>query len=441
MNRIFGDYVYSDAPRAECFWDTLLTCKDVPELSESQTADVAIIGAGVTGLNAALHLAKGGANVVVLDTNFPGWGASARNGGFCCLGGARLEDAKFDKLYGKSARLEWRRFEVLAVEHVAGFLEETQTDVDRHSVGETLLLHRARDAAKLDDYARSVKENYGTLPEVLSKADLEKSGMSAGFHGGLTIPIGFALNPAKYTNALVNAAVSAGVRIFQNATVSKLQRSEGEWILVAGRCSVKAQDVVVATNGYSSENVPDWLQGRYMPAQSSIGVTRVLTKVELEAQNWIQHQMCYDSRNMLHYFRLMPDKRMLFGLRGGLQGNASGDTTAAQRLSKHFARMFPAWRNVPFENVWSGMVCLTRKGFPIVGPVTGQHGLWCAIGFHGNGVAMGSFLGATIASSILNDGRIKAPEFLDAAAKKFPLGRFRRAIMPPAYVALTLADL
>lgn len=441
MNRIFGDFIYGEGPRANCYWDTTCDIPTVPSLDRSLRVDVAIIGAGFTGLNAAKVLAEKGAAVAILDTHAPGWGASGRNGGFCCLGGGKAGDAFLDAKFGKDERLRWRSTEKAAVGYVADFLKEHKVDAGVHSNGETVLAHRARDARAFDDEMSSVKENYGVEPTAHSSKELRDQGLSAGFHGGMTIPIGFALNPRVYIGALVAHVLHVGASVFQDAQVQRLAREGSQWRLEAGNHHVLADDVIVATNGYSSEDIPDWLAGRYMPTQSSVGVTRPMTRSELEAQGWMSHQMCFDSRNLLHYFHLLPDNRMLFGMRGGLGGTPASDTRAQVRLIRDFKQMFPAWGAVELTNLWSGMVCIARGQMPFVGQVPKAPGLWAALGYHGNGVAMGSYAGHLIGHAVLIRKVDNIPLAMSSPLTKFPLGRWRRGLMPPVYGALAVGDL
>ncbi|MGR3661745.1 MAG: NAD(P)/FAD-dependent oxidoreductase, partial [Paracoccaceae bacterium] len=205
---------------------------------------------------------------------------------------------------------------------------------------------------------------------------------------------------------------------------------------------VRCGQVLIATNGYSSDDLPDWMAGRYIPTQSTVLVTRPMSVDELAAQGWTSDQMAYDTRNLLHYFRLMPDRRFLFGMRGGLISSPIAEQQSRQRTRRDFERMFPAWRHIPSANSWSGMVCLSRKQVPFAGPVSGRPGMFAGFAYHGNGVAMGSFTGrllAGLAGVKLSD--VSIPAVMKSPAGRFPLGRARRMLLPPVYAAMGLADL
>ena len=441
MKRIYPAFAYSDAPRQNCWWDETCTTPERPALKGDQRCDVAIIGAGFTGISAALYLAQQGVTVRVLDSHFVGWGASGRNGGFCCLGGGRLEDDALDHAFGIDARLEWRRTEVAAIRLVEDLIDTHGLEVDRHSNGETLLAHRPKDFAAIEEEAARTRENYGVDLQLIAPEDLESHGMNAGYHGAATIPIGFGLNPRKYITGLAMAAENVGAVIHDYSPVRGIERSGGQYQLRTQGGAITADKVIVATNGYSSEDLPDWFAARYMPTQSSIIVTRPMTQSELAAQGWTTAQAAYDTKHLLHYFRLMPDNRMLFGVRGGLMANAGSEARAIARARRDFDRMFPAWTDVETTNAWSGMVCIARKGMPFVGEVPDQPGMFAALCYHGNGVAMASYSGAVLADLV--SGTASARVHARAAQRplaRFELGRFRRAVMPFAYAGFALAD-
>ena len=124
MRRIYPPHAYGEAPRATCYWPTTVEAEPNPPARGTLTADVAIIGAGLTGLSAALHLAEDGADVIVLEANDVGWGASGRNGGFCCLGGSAASDKALTRQYGEDARREFRMAEREAVDLTTGLMDQ-----------------------------------------------------------------------------------------------------------------------------------------------------------------------------------------------------------------------------------------------------------------------------------------------------------------------------
>jgi glycine/D-amino acid oxidase-like deaminating enzyme len=441
MTRIFPDYAYGSGPRAGCWWDETIASPDWPELHDDVKADVVIVGAGFTGMSAALHLAEMGTQVVVLEAKSLGWGASGRNGGFCCLGGSRLDQQKLIQRFGKPAANEYAQVEKDAVNLVASLLERLGINADRHSHGETQLAHRPRDMETLRKKAEAAALEGGNAPELIEQKDLPAHGMNGPFYGALTTSVGFGLNPRKYLFGMAAAAVSAGMIAFQKSPVTKIIKQGSEFIVQTAKGRVRCSQVVIATNGYSSEDLPDWLAGRYMPSQSNVLVTRPMTERELQAQGWTSDQMAYDTRNLLHYFRLMPDRRFLFGMRGGLTSSATSEQAARRRTRQDFDRMFPAWQNVESPHSWSGMVCLARNLTPFVGPVPGNPGMFAGLAYHGNGVAMGSYCGRLLAGLASGSGQFgPVPKVMQTPLARFPFGRARRILMAPAYASFGLRD-
>ena len=143
MRRIYPDHAYGEAPRAACYWPTTVTNDEFPRARGELTCDIVIIGAGFTGLSAAVKLAEEGESVVVLEAESPGWGASGRNGGFCCLGGAKAGDTSLRRMFGEDGRREWRKAEVAAIDNARALIDTHGIACDPHSDGETLMAHTA----------------------------------------------------------------------------------------------------------------------------------------------------------------------------------------------------------------------------------------------------------------------------------------------------------
>lgn len=442
LGRIWESAAYGQEPLRDCWWAESIQPGDWPALENDETADVAIIGAGFTGLTAALHLAEAGLGVTVLEAEHPFWGASGRNGGFCCLGGAKAGFSKMAAMFGTEEARGFAQAERAAIDFVEGQIDRLGLDVDRHSDGETQLAHRPRDFEAMREGVGQIRDLYGVDATVIPPEGLAQAGMKGPFHGAVTTPIGFALNPRKYAAGLTHAAKDAGARIYGQSTVTAIEPlSDGRYRLTTKSGSVTARKFIIATNGYSSENLPDWMAGRYLPTQSSVIVTREMSPDELAAQGWTSTQMCYDTRHLLHYFRLMPNGRMLFGMRGGLSHTPETEAVVRGKIRADFDAMFPAWRDVETPHYWSGFVCLTRDLLPYAGPIPGMEGGFAAFAYHGNGVSMGSYSGRLMADVVQG----KTPETpypapMRHVPRRFPLGRFRRLLMRGAYLHYAWKD-
>lgn len=438
MKRIFPPHAYGEVPRENCYWPSTLDREASPPARGTLSADVAIIGAGFTGLSAALHLAQDGADVIVLEAQDVGWGASGRNGGFCCLGGSAASETVLRRMYGEDARREWCEGEMAAVTLAEGLINGHGLDVDRHSDGETMLADSPKAARGFEDAAKKVRRDYGLEAEVIPGDQLAQNGMRGPFHAALNIPAGFALNPYKYANGLADAARAAGVRILGRSPVQRIDQARG-FSLQTPEARVQAKRLIVATNGYSSDDLPAWMHGRYLPTQSNVLVTREMSDDEIAAQGWSSHQACYDDLFFVHYFRLMPNNRMLFGMRGGLFSAPSADRRMHANIRSHFERMFPAWKHVATPHSWHGLLSIARDLTPYAGPIDTMPGAFTAISYHGNGVAMASYAGALLAD-LAQDRKPRNlyPQIMQTPPKKWPLGKYRRAWFWPVYGAAWL---
>ncbi|WP_421703426.1 FAD-dependent oxidoreductase [Aliiroseovarius sp.] len=436
MKRIYEPYAYSADARSECFW--CLPDQDWPQVDGDLTTEVAVIGAGYTGLSAALHLAQAGAQVTVLDAERPGWGASGRNGGFCCAGGAKMSPETMSKHHGEAATRAYYAAERAAVELVADLLDAHGIDAETHSDGEVQLAHLPSRMKDLQAEAADW-QSMGVAAEIIPKTALADRGMAgAEFHGAMHLKLGFALNPALYAHGLALAAQKAGADIRAQSPVTQITPLTQGYRLETPTGTVTAQKLILATNGYSSDDLPDWLSARYLPVQSNILVTRPLTEDERTAQGWTTDLMAYDSRNLLHYFRLLPDGRFLIGTRGNVTATPDGQEAMRARTRADLARMFPAWTDVETPNFWSGLVCLTRSLTPYGGPLGDWPNAWAGLGYHGNGVAMGTWTGARLADMAL--GRGDAGAIHASPLARIPLGPARRLLLRAAYWGYQLKD-
>jgi len=225
MKRIYSEFAYGAGPRSNCWWDETIAAPDWPELRGDCKVDVAVVGGGFTGMSAALHLAESGTSVAVLEAQTPGWGASGRNGGFCCLGGARLSATAMTRQFGASGADSYWQAEKDAVALVDGLIARLNIDVDRHSLGETQLAHNARAMSKLRH-----KSDRSEDAVLIEAADLADAGLNGPFHGALTTRIGFGLNPRKYLFGLAGRQKKPVERCFGTARLRRLgARNVGMW--------------------------------------------------------------------------------------------------------------------------------------------------------------------------------------------------------------------
>ncbi len=437
MKHIYEPLAYQDYPIETSYWrqtvDMATASVDIETLEADISCDFAILGAGYTGLFAALRLAEAGASVVVVDANPPGWGASGRNGGLACVGGSKVSDDHIERRYGSADARLYFDAERAAVDLVDATLEQFSLDVDRHSKGYSYVAHRPKAIADLRDYGEQYGRRYGLPYEFLDQHAMIEQGMnSPDFCAAVHLPIGFALNPMKFVLGITAIVRQRGVRLLHNSTIRQIKTGDG-YELVGDRAAIKARKLIVATNGYSSDDLPKALASRYLPVQSNILVSRPLSKDEIAEQGWWSEQMVVDTRNLLHYFRLLPDKRMLLGVRGSVAVTRENIEKTRQKARRDFDRMFPAWQHVETPHFWSGLICMTRRLVPFAGPLPGMEGAYAALAYHGNGVSMGPYCGSLVADLALGQSRLPHPAFMQKPMRPFELGPWRRWSLPPAF--------
>ncbi len=441
MRPLYPDTAYDPKPAPSYWQATVPDAGPGPVLVCDTTIDTAVIGAGFTGLNTAIRLAERGEEVAVFDAGFPGWGASGRNGGFVCTGGSKVEYEDQIKTHGFDQTKAYVDRQKASIDHVADNLDRFGIDADRHSDGEWLLCHSAKNFDACSGLAE-VERSLGIPVNTYSQAELDERGMAGPeFHGGYHTGWGFAVHPLKYAHGLRRAAEEMGVRTYSLSRVSDVKRENGYRLMVNGQ-TVRARRLIVAANGYAKDGWIDWLSGRFLPVVSSIMVTRVLTDDELAAQAWTTDQAAFDSRALVHYFRMLPEKRFMFGMRGGSSWGPAAERKRDRIIRREFDRMFPAWRHVETDHTWSGLLSLSWSYSQYTGQLGDWPDAWTSFAYHGNGVAMGSYAGKLLADMALGDLRQQdLPVIMATPPAKFPLPALRMKYIKGYYAAWDLKEL
>ena len=441
MVRLYPDSAYAPEPAPSYWQATVPDAAPGPSLQQDMTIDTAVIGAGFTGLNAAIRLAERGEEVAVFDAGYPGWGASGRNGGFVCTGGSKVSYEDQIRAHGPDQTRAFIDRQKASIDHVADNLDRFGIDADRHSAGEWMLCHSPK-AFAAEAASAEVERSLGIPVTAYSQAELDERGMAGPeFHGGYHTGLGFAIHPLKYAHGLRRAAEAMGVKTHSLSPVTDVQRENGYRLTVNG-CTVRARRLIVAANGYAKDGWIDWLSGRFLPVVSSIMVTRVLTDDELAAQGWTTDQAAFDSRALVHYFRMLPEKRFMFGMRGGSSWGPAAERRRDRIIRREFDRMFPAWRHVEADHTWSGLLSLSWSYSQYTGQLGDWPDAWTSFAYHGNGVAMGSYAGKLLAEMALGDVRQQdLPVVMATPPAKFPMPSLRMAYIKGYYVAWDLKEL
>jgi len=390
------------------FW---LETVDIPVATPvdfPQTVDVAIIGAGFTGLSAARTLAKAGAAVAVFDSRTIGWGASSRNGGMV-LTGLKLPAATLIDRYGKEITAQMYAASLESIDFVEKLVREENIACDFTRCGH---LEVACKPKHFDDFRRTAEEterHFNHEQRIIPKDQLQSEIGSAIYHGGLVDDTSAGLNPARFVVGIAQAAERAGATIFEHSHVDQIQREGASgWKVATSRGTLRAKNVLVATSGYTSR-VTSALQKKIIPIGSYIIVTEVLPE-KLAAELSPRNRMIFDSKNYLYYYRLTPDGRILFGGRAAFFPETSSTIRrSAEILRSGMLTVYPQLRDTKIEYVWGGTLDFAFDIMPHAGQLDGLH---YSLGYAGHGVAMSTYLGDKVAQSILQgqDGKSSRDE-------------------------------
>lgn len=432
--RLFDDNLYRfDTPQPS-YWEATRGTQEVDaaRLQSDESCDVAVIGAGYTGLSAALHLARDyGLDVRVLDAGTIGWGASGRNAGFCCPGGTVGGAGGLVRRAGFAAARDYYRAQCEAVELVRGLATEEGIDCRPVGSAEVEVAHTPRAFG-------SLRREYAALRSLGMRATLIEPGafreryFDAGEqHGALVSKPAFGLHPLQFCLGLAAAAGRNGAKLHARSEVVEWSTVDsGHHRLVTCGGTLRARRVIFATNGFMPESLRPAFAGRTLPAISAIVVTRPLREDERRAQHWASDDLFVNSRRVLNYFRLLPDGRFLFGGRGGPDGSAAGAEQAFAELTRTFRRIWPAWQDVSVEFRWHGLICMTASAAPCIGRLDDDESVYFGFGYRGNGVNNATWAGRQLADWI---GRGTAPGTLPnvmrGLGRRFPLPGLRRSYL------------
>jgi gamma-glutamylputrescine oxidase len=395
-------------------------------------ADVCVIGAGLTGLSAALELVTAGYSVAVFDTGPIGWGASGRNGGQVCTGYSPGMDSFENQLGPADAKL---CFDV--AEEGKQLIRER---VETHSIDCHLTwgyVHAAARPSHMDGLKQHKEqlEHYGaTGLAMLSRDEARARIASDAYHGGLYEADAGHIHVLEYTLGLARAVLAKGGQIFENARVSKVADGQPATLTLANGATISCNTVIVACNAYLGELVPG-LNHRVMPVASYVIATQALG--EDRARSLLpDNDAVSDSNYVVDYFRTTEDHRMLFGGRCSYSGIHPRDLAA--NMMPRLLRIFPQLEGVKADYAWGGHIGITYNRLPDVGRQ--GRSIWYAHGFSGQGVVISGILGKVLAQAVDGD-QSRFDVFAKIRHMPFPGGLLRRPALTLGMLYYRLRDL
>ncbi len=359
------------------------------------TIDVAIVGAGYTGLTAALHLARAGRSVAVFDAKVPGFGASTRNGGMVGPGLHKLGITGLTRTYGEDRAIAILGEGLKALSHLEAFVADEGIDCDLQMTGR---FRGARTAAQYEASGREcdwLQAKIGLPSHHVSRADQRSEIGSDFYRGGVVYARDGGVNPRKLLLGIAARAVEAGVQIFAPCAVMGLRRDGAGCTVQTARGTVKAREVVLATNGYSDRRSAA-LNRRVVPLETGACAVGPLSP-ELMAELTPKGRMHGEAARVFMWYRPTPDGRsFIFGGRFGAGG--MGVEARAKAFRKAFCRVFPQLEAAPISHTWSGQIAYTTDHSPHLGH---YDGVWMAGGYCGSGVTRSIYFATKLARRML----------------------------------------
>lgn len=420
-----ADHPGQDLEHVPSYWAA--TAGAQPEndgpLRESIETDIAIIGAGYTGLSCAAHLARQyGAKPVVLEANRPVWGCSGRNGSFAGPALGRVPLQEWEARWGaERSRALWAEA-LEALGTVRTLIRDGNINCDKQPDGRMKIAH----SPKMAEYLKAdtaVLRSFNYPAEFLGPEDLGRDhfrGEEA--YGAMRTRDGFCMHPMKLGYGILEMARAAGAVVHASSPVLKWEKIGDRHHLSTPEGEVRAKHVVFATNGYSNENLHPRLRGGLLPLISNIVVTSPMTPEQQSACNFITTDSLSDTLKFLNYFRRLPDNRIMLGSRGPMRESAAKQHS--EWLLNTIKRKFPALEDLTVDYYWGGWVALTYDAMPHVATVEDDPTVLYGMGYCGSGVTAANHAGRRLAE-YLGEQR-PVPDIIGEPMPSYPFARFRR---------------
>jgi len=401
-----------------------------PQLEGDERADVCIVGGGFTGLWTAIRLKERdpALDVVLVEADVCGGGASGRNGGFVLTWWAKFGTLK--KVTGGEEAVRLARASADAVDGIGAFCAEHGIDAHYRRDG---WLWAATSEAQLgawDETIATIADSGETPFERLEPDEVAARAGERTHLGGVFEPTAATVQPALLARGLRRVALDHGVRIFEGTRMTKLERTRPPRV-VTDRGTVTATKVVVALNAWAA-SLPELRRALVVIASDIVATAPAPER--LAEIGWTNGMCISDSRMLVNYYRLTLDGRLVFGRGGGklaYGGNVGtsfdGPSPRADAVAASMYGLYPSLRDVPVTHDWMGPIDRTQVGLPFFSRLGGREDIVYGVGYSGNGVGP-TFLGGKILASLalgLDDEWSRAGLVRDPAGARFPPEPFR----------------
>ncbi|MDA9238420.1 FAD-binding oxidoreductase [Planktomarina sp.] len=390
----FNKEIWSQDYKETSYWlEGLSPLAEVVE-TPPRNVDVAIVGSGYTGLNAALQTSRGGRSTLVLEAGDPGFGCSTKNGGQVSTS-IKPSLEKLSTKFGREKGLAIRKEGENALDWIEEFVSSEKIDCSFSRSGRYHAAHTPKHYELITRDAEKLGRSEGIEAYAVPSSEQLKELGSEVYHGGVVFPRHASLDPGKYHRGILQRVVEAGVDVVGNCAVMDIEKVADGFVLRTPKGEVKARDVIVATNGYTTKLTP-WLQRRVIPIGSYIIATEKLDPSLVETL-FPTNRIASDTCKVVYYYRTSPDRqRILFG--GRVSATETNPMASGPKLLKDMYRIFPQLEGTKISHSWTGTVAYTFDELAH----TGQHnGIYYSMGYCGSGVSMASYLGMRLGQKVL----------------------------------------
>ena len=404
----------------EPFWlNTSPAFNGATQLTSSTQVDVAIVGGGLTGLSAALTLAKKGTRVCVLEAGRIVSEASGRNGGHCNNGLSHDFSSIATRFGLERAREMYRAFDA-GVDLVEAIVKREGIDCDFTRSGKLKLAAKPAHFEKMVRAQEVLSREVDSDTAIIHRKELAAEIKTDRYFGGLLQRRSASLHVGRYGVGLANAAVRAGASIHQNDAVMSIERiAGGKFILKTATGTITADQVFLAT-GANPGGPFGWFRRRIVPIGSFIIVTEPLGSA-VAGEVMPGRRNYTTSQHIGHYFRLTAENRLVFGGRARFaMSDAKSDLKSGAILQRHLSEIFPQLAKTKIDHCWGGLVDMTQDRLPRAGTHEGMH---FSMGYSGHGVQMSTYMGDVMARRILGDDAVNPWRSIDWPAVPGHLGR------------------
>ena len=391
-----------------------------PALQSDSVTDILIVGGGFTGLSAALHLAKSGRHVTLLEQSRFGWGASGRNGGQAHVG-MRREQPWLEKAVGQADATKLWALALDARRHF-DTLEQTYGIECDYRPGLLHADHKPRYTAGTRAHVEHMRSVYGYADiRFVDRDEVRTMVATDTYYSGSLDARGGHLHPLKYALGIARAALGHGAHLFEGTEVTGINRVGSGWLAQTPQGTVRADRVILACNGYL-RGISREVEEHVMPINNYIAVTEPLG--EERARSIIRDGIAVaDSRFVVNYYRMTADHRLLFG--GGENYRYSFPKDIKSFVRKHVLKVFPQFATVGLDYAWGGTLAITATRMPYIREI--DTGFYNASGFSGLGVLLAPYAGKILADALSGDraefdllARVPVPKFPGGPALRWP---------------------